>query len=141
HVAGGIAHVELIGVFRLGAIDTVRLYIDLPLTAKAVEVVDENSTHVGLNRLVDIVYGDALLQRFLAIDTDEKLGYIRQKGCADPGNLGALARGREEGFQIPLQKGDVTPGSILQHEGESTGRTHARDCRRRKTEGQGIGKF
>ena len=67
-VAGSVPHIELADVLELVAVLAFRLDIHLPLAAEAVEVVDERAAHERLNRSVDIVDVDTLLEHLVAID-------------------------------------------------------------------------
>ena len=66
-----VAHVELADVIEVVAILAFGLDIDLPLAAEAIEVVDEQPAHEGLDGAIDVVQRHALLQHFVAIDIDE----------------------------------------------------------------------
>ena len=79
HRALAVAHVELADVVEVVAVLALGLDVDLPLAAEAVEVVDEQPAHVGLNGAIDIVEGDALLEHLLAVHLEELLRHARQE--------------------------------------------------------------
>src|SRR5207249_8681685 len=97
HLTFVVPHVELADVFGLGAILAFRLDVNLPLAAKAVEVVYEQPAHESLDGAVDIADGHSLLQNFVFIHIDELLGHARKKGRAQTGDLRTFAGGRQEG--------------------------------------------
>ena len=73
----------------LRAVFALRLDVDLPLPAEAVEVVHEDAAHEALQRLVDVGEVDALLEHFVAVDLDEDLRHVGQEGRADAGRVPA----------------------------------------------------
>ena len=71
--------IELADILGLGAVFSLRLDIDLPLPAEAVEVVDEVAAHEGLKRLIDLSEIDALLEHLVPVHVDEELGHRGRK--------------------------------------------------------------
>lgn len=123
-----IAHVKKPDVLGTGAIFVFGLNIDLPLTAKAIEVVDEIPTHEGLQRAVDITERDSQFQDLVAVHLDEHLRHVRQMGCTHAGNFRTLFRGFHELVQILGKKHRVLASrTVFQHEGESAGCADARN--------------
>src|SRR5881409_1348304 len=98
HAASIVSDVELANILRPGAIVAFGLDIDLPLASEAVEIVDEQTAHERLERFVDVVNGDALLNDLVAVHIHKLLGYARQKRGAQAGNFRTLPCGRQEGL-------------------------------------------
>src|SRR6266566_1247593 len=90
-VAAGVSHVKLANVFRVGAIIAFGLYIYLPCSSEPIEVVHKKTAHERLERLIDLAKIDPLLDDFVAIDLDENLRNIRQKGWDQRTELGPFA--------------------------------------------------
>ncbi len=68
-------HIEQAEVFGAGAIIPFGLNINLPLPAKAIEVVDERAAHESLERPIDFTEVHALLEGLVTIYIDENLGH------------------------------------------------------------------
>ena len=99
---------------------------------ESIEVVDEEAAHEGLQCLVDVVDGDALLDDLVAIHVDELLRHAWEKRGVDAGDFGALARGGEERIEIVGKKLDVIAGAVFEDERETAGGTDARNGGGRK---------
>ena len=74
-----LLHVELAHVSAVGPVLALRLHVDLPLAAEAVEVVDEVAAHERLEGLVDLPEVDALLEHLVPVHVDVKLGHRREE--------------------------------------------------------------
>ena len=133
-VAVAVANKKLANVLRVRPVIAFSLYIYLPCSPEPIEVVDEKSAHECLQRLINLGQVDSLLQHFVAIDVDEDLRNIRQKGGDQPGELGPFARGVEKRLQILGKETDVFARAILEYERESTSRADTGNCRWRKRE-------
>ncbi len=81
HAAFRVADIEETGTIEIVAVLAFGLDIDLPLPAEAVEVIDEQSAHIGLDGAVDVGERDALLERLLAIDIEKLLRHAGQERC------------------------------------------------------------
>src|SRR5581483_5672278 len=111
----------------------------LPLPAEAVEIVYEESAHIGLNRAVDIVQGDALLEHFLAIDVEKLLRNAGQKGADQArSDLRPLRCGADELLQVLRKKCDVAPAAVFEHECESARSSHTWNRGRREAECESV---
>src|ERR1700722_25026 len=86
-----VEDVELSHVFCLGAVFGLGFDINLPLAAKAIEVVDEVSAHESLHGAVDVAQAYSLLENLVAVDVDELLRNAGQESGAEAGDLGPLA--------------------------------------------------
>src|SRR5580704_9933419 len=73
HIACSVADVELAQVRSLGAEVTVRLDIDLPLQAEAVEVIDQRAAHKRLYGLVQTAQLDLLRHRLGVVNLNSDL--------------------------------------------------------------------
>ena len=138
-VAVRIANEELADIFRVGAVIAFRFDVNLPGAAEAVEVVHEKSAHECLQRLINLTEIDSLLEHFVAIDIHENLRHIWQKCRNKRAELRPFTRRVEKRLHILREKGDVFAGAIFQDELESAGSAHARNRRRRKSEGETFG--
>src|SRR6266478_6062759 len=118
-------HVEQAEIFGADTIISFGLNINLPLTAKAVEVIDERAAHEGLERLIDFTQVHALLEGLVAIHMDENLRHDRQESSAEAGQFRALARGFEKLIQVVIEELQVPAGPVLQDEGKTSGRAYA----------------
>ena len=135
HVAVRVAHVELADVFQVGAVLAFGFDVDLPLPSEAVEVVDEQSAHEGLDGAVDVVERDALLEHLVAIDRHELLRHARQERGDDAGAIsGRLRAAAMNLLQIVGQELHVVAGAVFQDEGEAAGGADAGNGRRREAE-------
>src|SRR5262249_11183893 len=106
------------------------LHVDLPGAPEAIEVVDEVSAHEGLERLVDALDVDSLLQHFVAVDLREELRNIGDERRRERADLGPFARLGDESLRVLRQELDVRTRAIFQHERDAAGSTDARDCGR-----------
>ena len=113
------------------------LDVDLPLAAKAVEIVDEAATEEALQRLVDVIDVDPLLEHLVAVDLDEALRYGRPEGRRHAGQLGTLACRLDELVGVLGEELDVLAGTVLENEGRSARGADARNrwWRERKADG------
>src|SRR4030095_7227904 len=117
-------------VLGIGPIIAFRLYIDLPGPSKPVEVIDEVAAHECLQRLINLVQIDSLLQNLVAIDVDEDLRDGGQKGGNDAADLRSFTRGFDKLVHVLREEADVFPGAIFQREGKSARRATPGDGRR-----------
>ena len=78
-------------VFRVGAIIAFGLYIHLPCSPEPIEVVHKKTAHERLEGLIDLAEIDPLLDDFVAIDVNENLRNVRQKGWNQRAELGPFA--------------------------------------------------
>src|SRR5262249_41425200 len=92
--------------------------VDAPLPAEAVELVQKETTQIGLQGLVDVRDGDALLQDFIAIHIGVDLRGRGGELGRDPRELRTLAAGGEELLQMLVEKVDRPTAAILEPEGE-----------------------
>ena len=134
HLPIGVGDEELAEIFGPRAELAFGLDEDLPLAAKAVEVVHEGAAHEGLERLVNVVEFDALLEHFVAIHLDADLRNDGQKRGADAGDLGPLFGRGHEGAEISGEEGDVFTGAILEDESDAPRGADAGNRRWRKGE-------
>src|SRR5262249_34399860 len=100
---------------------------DLPLAAEAVELVDVDASEEGLERLVHVADGDALLQDLVAVDVGVDLGHRRAPDAVDVGHLGTLPRGLEELRGVLLQDVDGSAAPALEPEREAAAGAEALD--------------
>ena len=141
HLTAGVPHVELADVLRLRAVVAFGFDVDLPLPSEAIEVVDEQAAHEGLDGPVDVVDGDALLDDLVAIDRDELLRHARQEGGAETADLRPLARRGHELVQVVREKLHVAARPVLENEGEAAGGADSGNRRRRETERHALRKL
>src|SRR5262249_3750546 len=134
HLPPAVLHIKLTHIFHVGAVITLRLDIDLPLPAKAVEIIDKQSAHERLNGPVDIVDAHALLDHFVTVNIHELLRHTAQKGRTHACDFGALTGSRQKCTQVCRKKLNILAGAILQYESEPSRCTDARDGGRRKIE-------
>src|SRR5260370_26569218 len=92
HLVLIVSYEELADILSPVAVVALGLNVDLPLPAKAVEVINEQAAHESLYRPVDIADGHTLLDDFVAVHIDELLRYVRQERRAQTGNFRALPR-------------------------------------------------
>src|SRR5207237_2055384 len=95
-----IAHVEQAKVFGFGAKFTLSLHIDLPLAAKAVEVIYKRAAHKRLERFVNFAQVHPLLEDLVAVHVHEDLRHNRKEGGAQAGQFGAFARSEEHTSEL-----------------------------------------
>src|SRR5208337_1598328 len=112
--------IELSDVFRFSAVFAFRFDIDLPLSAKTIEVVNEIAAHEGLNRFVNIVERHTLFQHFVPVYFHELLGHIGQESGAETGDFRPLAGSLEKSAQVLGEELDISAGTIFKHEGKTT---------------------
>src|SRR5262249_9537935 len=98
------------------------------------KVVDEQSPHEGLNRVIHLGQSHTLLQHFIPVDIHELLRHARQKRCTERADFRALPDGRHEFVQVVCQERDVLAAAILQDKREAAGSADTRYRRRRETE-------
>ena len=123
----GVAHVELADVLGLRAELALGLHVDLPDAPEAVEVVHEGAAHERLQRLVDRREVDALLEHLVPVDVGEELRHAREQRGEEQGELGPLARRREELRRVLGQERGVLAGAVLEHERDAAGGADARE--------------
>ena len=102
--------------FASVAIIAFGLYIYLPCSPEPIEVVHKKTAHERLERLIDLAEIDPLLDDFVAIDLDENLRDVRQKGWNQRAELGPFACCIEKCLQILREERDVFAGAIFQNE-------------------------
>src|SRR2546430_16804838 len=90
-VAVGVENEDWANFLRVGAVTPLRLYIYLPCSPEPIEIVHKKTAHERLERLIDLAKIDPLLDDFVAIDLDENLRNIRQKGWDQRTELGPFA--------------------------------------------------
>src|SRR5205085_10256034 len=83
-----VAHVEQAEVFGFRSKLALRLNINLPLAAKAVEIVYEGTAHKGLESFIDFAQVHALFEGLVAVNIHEYLRDDRQKRGAQAGQFG-----------------------------------------------------
>ncbi len=132
HPAVLVSDIKLADVLRLGAVVALRLDVDLPLPAEAIEVVDEQSPHEGLNGAVHIGDGHCLLDHLVAVHVDELLGHASQERGTDARDLRTLAGSRQERVQVVGEELHILAGTVFEDEGESARGAHAGNGGRRK---------
>src|SRR5580658_4749339 len=136
-----VADIESPDVIRAGAIVAFGLDVNLPLTAEAVEVVNEIAAHESLDGAVDIGKIDALFQYFVTIHFNKFLRNAGQKSGAQAGNLGSLSRRFKKRVHIVREKSNAAAGAVFEDECESTGGANTGDRWRRKTESNSCRQF
>ena len=104
-----------------------RLDVDLPLAAEAVEVVDEDASHVALQGAVDVLQGHALLEGLVAVHVDVDLGDRRDERGRQSGQFLAPPRSLHELRDVCGKERDVPAGAVLEDKGEAAGGADARD--------------
>ncbi len=80
HIALAVAYEELAEIVGVCPVISLGLEVHLPLPAEIVEVVDEETTHISLDRPVHVAQRYALLQDLVTIDIDKPLRHMRQEG-------------------------------------------------------------
>ena len=138
HVPVVVAHIELAEVLRLGPGFALGLHVDLPLPAEAVEVVDEVAAHEGLERLVNVLQGHALLEHLVPVHIHEDLGHGRRERGPHAGQLGPLPRRLDELLHVVHEKAQVLARAVLQDERHASGGADAGNGRRRKGNSRGA---
>ena len=96
HFIVRIAHMKEADILDLGAVFAFSLDKNLPLPAKAIEVVHKVAAHECLQCLVDCGKIDALGENSVAIDFCEELRHRGQKRAGRGGDLWPPAHGFEE---------------------------------------------
>ena len=127
-------------VIRLGAELALRLNVYLPHASEAIEVVNKEPPHEGLERLVHRTQIDSLLEHLVAVHVGKDLRGAGDERRGERSELGPLAGGLEESIRILRQEGDILAGAVLEHEGRTAGRANARNRGRREGERLGFGK-
>src|SRR5262249_12936062 len=135
----GVSDEKLAKIFGIGPVGSFCLHIDLPLPAEAVEIVNKQSAHEGLQGLVNIGKLDPLLQNFVSIYMNKYLWYAWREGGRDSGDLGAFCGLLDEPFRLICQKSHIAAGAVLQHECHASGSADTRNRRRRKYKGTPLG--
>ncbi len=114
-------HIELPDFLCFVAVFSLRLDIDLPLAAKAIEVIDEVSAHKGLKGLVHLPQINALLEHFVPVHIDEDLRDAGQEGRRHPLQFGPLTRRLEKLVDVSARKANILAGPVLKNEGDAAG--------------------
>ena len=127
HAPTVVLDIKLAHIFDVRAVIAFRLDIDLPLPAKAIEVIDEQPAHECLNGSIDIVDGHALLDDFVTVDIHELLRYAAQKGRTHACDLGAFTSSRQKRIQVRREELDIFAVPIFKNESEPSRGTYARD--------------
>src|SRR5258708_2075951 len=115
-----VAYVELPEIVGSRAVRSFGLHIYLPGAAETVVVVDEQSTHVRLNRVVDIRQTNPLLQHLVFVHIDELLWNARYKGGADHPKLRAIASAGHKLVQLIRTNIDIVAYPLLQNQAHPT---------------------
>src|SRR6266540_1620079 len=132
HVTFSVPDIELSNVLRAVAIGALSLDIHLPLPAKSIEIVDERSSHERLDRSINVLDVNALLEHFVPVDSDELLRHSRKECGVDGGEFRSLPGCCKELVQIAGKKFNVFSRAVLKHKREAPGGTHAGNGGRRK---------
>ena len=114
------------------------LEVDAPLPAEAVELVQVQTTQIGLQRLVDVRDGHALLQHFVAIHIGIDLRDGGGELCRDSRQLRTPAACGEELLQILVEKVDRPAAAILEPEREPPRVAESRNGWRHESKGHGL---
>ena len=104
-----VPDVELPDVLGPVAILALGLDIHLPLAAEAVEVVDERPSHERLNRSVDVLDVDPLLEHLVAIDVDELLRHVGRNVVLTEAISGRLRAAAMNLFVLPARNATSPP--------------------------------
>src|SRR5262249_11012221 len=107
-----VANVKQAQVIRFRAVIALGLNIDLPLPAKAVEVINEITSNEGLQRLVNFGKFNSLLEGFVAIHIYIQLWHDRQEGCVQAANLRPLPSRFHEFADVGGEKWDVLASPV-----------------------------
>src|SRR5207244_10555797 len=130
HVTCSIPNVELADVLRAVTISALSLDVHLPLPAEPVEVVDERASHERLDRSINVLDVNALLEHFVPVHSDELLRNPWQESGVDGGEFRTLAGCGKELVQIVGERSHVLSRAVLEHEGQAPRGSHARNRRR-----------
>ena len=134
-----VAEIKQPEVVEIRAVVALRLNIDLPLEAEAVEVIHEIPAEEGLHGLIGFGEIHALDHRLGFIHIEVDLRHIPQRGCEKAGELRASLRGGHEFLRVLRDDIHRSARAVLEHEGHATGRADAGNGGRRKGErGGGI---
>src|SRR5262249_36490625 len=96
-----------------------RLQEDAPLTAEAIELVDEQPAQKRLHRLIHVGQRDAFLEHLVLVDVYVDLRDRRAEWRGDAAQLGTLARSRDELLDRGVEIFDRPTRSILKPEAEA----------------------
>ena len=107
-----------------------RLHVHLPHPPETVEIVDKESAHERLERLVDRIQIHTLLEHLVAIDIGEDLRRARDKRRGERRKLRPLARRLKESIRVLRQELDALAGAIFEHERHAAGGADAGNRRR-----------
>ena len=85
-----VPYIELVQVTDVCTVIPFGLYIHLPLSAEAVEIIYELPAHKRLQRPINVPQIHALAQHFVAVHVNKILWHVWQKGCKYLRELGPL---------------------------------------------------
>ena len=95
---------ELADIVRLGAKFSLRLNVHLPHPPETVEIIDKDSSHERLQRLVHGIQIHPLLEHLVAIDIAQNLRRAWDKRGRQRRKLGPLARRLKEAIGVLRQE-------------------------------------
>src|SRR6266550_4359434 len=114
----------------LSATCSFRLHVHLPHPPETVEIVDKESSHERLERLVDRIQIHTLFEDLVTIDICENLRRAWDKRARQGRKLRPLARRLKEAISVLRQELNALPRSIFKHECRSAGGADAGNRRR-----------
>ena len=141
HFAGRVAHIELADVLGFRAVLVLGLDVDLPLAAEAVEVVDEQPAHEGLDGPVNVVDRHPCLITLSRSTSTNCCGTLGRKVVVRVPISGRLRAAAMNLFRLSDKKLDVLAGPVFQDERESAGSADAGNGGRREAEGHSFRKL
>ena len=127
-------HVILSDVVRTRPRIAFRFHVHLPLPPEAVEIIDQETAHEGLQRLVYIADVYALAYDLDAIHIHIHLWHIRRIGCDQRREFGPLTRRGDKFIHVLGQEFLTAAGPVFEHERCATRRTDTRNSRWLKRE-------
>ena len=139
HVAVGVAHLELLDGFRVGAEGRVGLDVDLPGAAEAVEVVDVVAAQVRLQRVEDVGQRHPHRLGLLAVDVHVELRRAGAEAVEQADQARLLVALGGQLVRAGLQRVEVHVADALHHQLEAGGGPQARDRRRPEDQHAGLG--
>src|SRR5262249_22129309 len=116
------------------------LDVHLPYAAEPVEVIDEEATHERLQRLINQIDVNTLVQDLVAIYLRINLRRVRDECRSQRGKLGPLPCSLEEAIRVLREKIDCLAGAVFQHERHAAGGSDPWNRRRCKSKGLRIRK-
>src|SRR5262249_50257195 len=134
---GAIAERELPLVLLSRPVLAFGLDIHLPLAPEAIEVVDEQASHEGLDSPVNVIDGYALLDHFVAIDSDQLLRNTRQEGGAQGANLRPFTRRGNELIDVVSQQLHTAARTVFKNKSEPPRGAHSGNGRGREAKSHG----